>query len=131
MCFSQLALKLLYQPGNCVIFRGRELDHVVHDWDGYRIFLLFTNHQPVRNYAYRELGLLPSKPNDPWNVGGHQHSEGKETSEADKEDGEDDLDPTDEGYYSPCWKEPVSPEPEDVTEREWQGPALLPSTPSS
>ncbi|KAK7966495.1 uncharacterized protein PG986_000772 [Apiospora aurea] len=133
LCFPQLALKLEYQPGDCVIFRGRELEHFVHDWDGYRIFLLFTNHQPVRNYAFRKLGLLPSKPKDPWNEDGQTTSPdgnagGETTLEVDKEE---ELDPDDDDYYSPCWKDPVTPEFEEVTEREWQGPAMLPSTSSS
>ncbi|KAK8040879.1 hypothetical protein PG994_013886 [Apiospora phragmitis] len=133
LCFPQLALKLEYQPGDCVIFRGRELEHFVHDWDGYRIFLLFTKHQPVRNYAFRKIGLLPSKPNEPRNEGGHtavhdENAEGEKTAEA---NWEEELDPDDEYYYSPCWKDPVTPEFEEVTEREWQGPALLPSTSSS
>ncbi|KAK8066589.1 hypothetical protein PG997_013336 [Apiospora hydei] len=132
LCFPRLALKLEYQPGDCVIFRGRELAHFVHDWDGYRIFLLFTNHQPVRNYAFRKLGLLPSKLKDPWNEDGQTTSPdgnagGETTLEADKEE----LDPDDDDYYSPCWKDPVTPEFEEVTEREWQGPAMLPSTSSS
>ncbi|KAK8003857.1 cytoskeleton assembly control protein sla1 [Apiospora arundinis] len=125
LCFPQLAMKLEYQPGDCVIFRGRELEHFVHDWDGYRIFLLFTNHQPVRNYAYRKLGLLPPQPKDPWNVGGNQNAEEKTTSEADKEEeGDLDLESDDDGYYSPCWKEPVSPPSPKISRRE-SGKALL------
>ncbi|KAK8036700.1 hypothetical protein PG993_008683 [Apiospora rasikravindrae] len=102
LCFPQLALKLEDGPGDCVIFRGRELDHFIHDWDGYRIFLLFTNHQPVRNYAFRKLGLLPSKPDDPWNEGGqtHDNKAGGETRlKKRKQPGQDNDD-----YYSPCWK---------------------------
>lgn len=121
-----------------MIFRGRELEHFVHDWDGYRIFLLFTNHQPVRNCAFRKLGRLPSKPNDPWNEGrqaspdADDNVNGEKTVEADKEkEEEEELDPDDDDYYNPCWKDPVTPEFEEVTEREWQGPALLPSTSSS
>ncbi|KAK7911276.1 hypothetical protein PG985_013757 [Apiospora marii] len=135
LCFPQLALKLGYQPGDCVMFRGRELEHFVHDWDGYRIFLLFTNHQPVRNYAFRKLRRLPSKPNDPWHERGQASpdddnaGEGKTVKVGKKK--EDELDPDDDDYYSPCLKDIVTPEFEEVTEREWQGPAMLPSTSSS
>ncbi|KAK8047351.1 hypothetical protein PG996_015415 [Apiospora saccharicola] len=101
----------------------------------YRIFLLFTNHQPVRNYAFRKLGRLPSKPNDPWNEDGQtspddDNADGEKVVKTDKQN-EEKLDSDDDDYYSPCWKDLVTPELEEVTEREWQGPALLPSTSSS
>ncbi|CAJ2507121.1 Uu.00g083070.m01.CDS01 [Anthostomella pinea] len=47
LCFPSSEMKLSYQPGDCVVFRGAEEEHFVRDWRGYRFFLLFTNHQPV------------------------------------------------------------------------------------
>ncbi|RYO98077.1 hypothetical protein DL764_007207 [Monosporascus ibericus] len=60
--FPQLGVRLEYQPGPRVIFRGREFDHLVGDWKGYRIFVAVTNHQPVRNWVSRRLGKVPALP---------------------------------------------------------------------
>lgn len=60
ICFPQLGLKLAYEPGTAVTFRGAELEHFTTDWrrreaDGFRIFLLYTNHQPVRHWATQRM----------------------------------------------------------------------------
>ncbi|RYP52514.1 hypothetical protein DL768_002341 [Monosporascus sp. mg162] len=59
ICFLPLAMALDYQPGDYVIFRGAEMGHFVADWTLYRIFLLYTYHQPVRNYAHRTMAVVP------------------------------------------------------------------------
>ncbi|RYP86346.1 hypothetical protein DL770_004938 [Monosporascus sp. CRB-9-2] len=121
ICFPPLATALDYQPGDCGIFRGAEMEHFVADWTGYRIFLLYTNYQLVRNYAHRIMGKLPPKPNDlchPDRV--REPEEAGETTPA--PESEPDID-----SYDPCYTEPLSPEPETLYEADIQGPAYIPS----
>ncbi|KAI3326295.1 hypothetical protein HD806DRAFT_442517 [Xylariaceae sp. AK1471] len=111
-----------YQSGDCIMFRGAEMEHFVSDWTGYRIFLLYTNHQPVRNYAHRIMGKLPPKPNDHW------HPDRLKA----KEDGVQlplvpSTENTNTSRYSPCVMAPLSPEPESLTREELYGPAIDPS----
>jgi hypothetical protein len=101
------------------MFRGAELEHFVSDWTGYRIFLLYTNHQPVRNYAHRIMGKLPPKPNDSW------HPDRLKAKEAGVQlplvpSTED----TNTSRYSPCVMDPLSPDPESLTREERYGPAI-------
>lgn len=91
-CFPQLARKVSYQPGDCLLFRGAELEHFVSDWTGCRIFLIFTNHQAVRKWAWRRMGREAPLPSDPWFLSG-------EESVADGKKGEKEAE--DEGY-DPC-----------------------------
>ncbi|RYP66766.1 hypothetical protein DL769_005942 [Monosporascus sp. CRB-8-3] len=121
ICFPPLAMALDYQPGDCVIFRGAEMEHFVADWTGYRIFLLYTTHQPVRNYAHRIMGKLPPKPNDLWHPDRvREREEAGEVTLA--PESEPDID-----SYDPCYTEPLSPEPETLYEADIQGPAYIPS----
>lgn len=136
LCFPAFGLKLDYKPGGCVMFRGRELEHFVEDWSGYRVFLICTNHQPVRNWAKRRMGQTPALPTDPWfgrkdNRGidgengdsgdsdGVQSPAGEETTpdgfSNDTGDGEDDA------SYDPCIEEHLDPEPGPFTEAEIHG----------
>ncbi|RYP68108.1 hypothetical protein DL771_006850 [Monosporascus sp. 5C6A] len=95
--------------------------HFVADWTGYRIFLLYANHQPVRNYAHRIMGKLPPKPNDLWLPGRvREREEAGEAALAPKS--EPDID-----SYDSCYTEPLSPEPETLYEADIQGPAYIPS----
>ncbi|KAI1076621.1 hypothetical protein F5B20DRAFT_593892 [Whalleya microplaca] len=107
LCFPQMGLKLDYQPGGCVIFRGAELEHFVQDWNGYRIFLLVTNHQPVRNWAYRRLGKRRPRPNDPW----FREDESQEAVTYPV------LDENDDDEYDPCFEEEF--DQEDPAEGPW------------
>ncbi|RYP73842.1 hypothetical protein DL769_004143 [Monosporascus sp. CRB-8-3] len=111
LCFPPLGIQVPYQRGDSVIFRGSEMEHFVADWTGYRIFLLYTNHQPVRNYAYRAMGRLPPKPNDPWNPERGQGS--LQSSEPNS------------ALYSPCWMEPAEQEPEELYEADIHGAAYM------
>ncbi|RYP32603.1 hypothetical protein DL767_005108 [Monosporascus sp. MG133] len=111
LCFPQLGMQVPYQRGDSVVFRGSEMEHFVADWTGYRIFLLYTNHQPVRNYAYRAIGRLPPKPNDPWNPERGQRS--LQSSEPNS------------ALYSPCWMEPAEQEPEELYEADIHGAAYM------
>ncbi|RYP16193.1 hypothetical protein DL765_005251 [Monosporascus sp. GIB2] len=116
ICFPPLAMALDYLPGDCVIFRGAEMEHFVADWTGYRIFLLYTYHQRVRNYAHRIIGKLPPKPNDPWHPDRVRKQE--EAGEATlAPESEPDID-----SYDPCYTEPLSPEPETLYEADTRGP---------
>ena len=119
LCFPQLAARVPYKPGDCVIFRGAEIEHFVSDWTGYRVFLLYTNHQPVRNYVYRKIGKLPPKLSDPW------HPEQMKRAEADEPvilppPSESDVD-----AYDPCYTEPLSPEPERLYEADIHGAGYI------
>ena len=122
LCFPQLGLQLPYRRGDTVIFRGSEMEHFVADWTGYRAFLLYTNHQPVRNYAYRVMGRLPPKPSDPWwnpevaKVAGSQESASESQSRSSN------LDST---HYSPCWAEPAEQEPEELYEADVHGAGYI------
>ncbi|RYP41504.1 hypothetical protein DL767_001009 [Monosporascus sp. MG133] len=94
LCFPQLALKLAYRPGGCVVFRGAELEHFVEDWHGYRIFVACTNHQPVKNYAYRRLGRKPALPSDPWyNEARARRVSAQTAAKGEAEDEEEQYDP--------------------------------------
>ncbi|RYP59169.1 hypothetical protein DL770_010269 [Monosporascus sp. CRB-9-2] len=66
LCFPQLGLRLDYKPRGCVVFRSAEFEPFVEDWHGSRMFVLYTNHQTVRNFTDRRAGKLPSLPSDPW-----------------------------------------------------------------
>ncbi|RYP46276.1 hypothetical protein DL768_007495 [Monosporascus sp. mg162] len=103
---------------------GAELEHFVTDWTGYRIFLLFTNHQPVRNYAHRVLGKLPPKINDPWHPARQRQAGQGERMVLEPEE-EPDVE-----AYDPCQTEPVEQEPEDLTEEDIHGAALIDSASS-
>ncbi|KAI0017432.1 hypothetical protein F4780DRAFT_796150 [Xylariomycetidae sp. FL0641] len=114
ICFPQLAAKLTYRRGDGVLFRGAELEHFVGDWTGYRVFLLYTNHQPVRNYAHRRRGRLPPKPNDPW------HPDRLRAPLALAPESEPDPE-----AYDPCYAEPLSPDPEALYETDVHGAGYL------
>ncbi|RYP68790.1 hypothetical protein DL770_008372 [Monosporascus sp. CRB-9-2] len=105
-------------------YTGAELEHFVTDWSGYRIFLLFTNHQPVRNYAHRVLGKLPPKINDPWHPARQRQAGQGERMVLEPEE-EPDVE-----AYDPCQTEPVEQEPEDLTEEDIHGAALIDSASS-
>ncbi|KAI1075634.1 hypothetical protein F5B20DRAFT_558846 [Whalleya microplaca] len=119
ICFPQLALRLPYQPGDSLVFRGSELEHFVSDWSGYRIFMAYTNHQPVRNYAYRMVGKLPPKPNDEWHPDRVAEVE-RGAKVTITPESEPDIE-----SYDPCYREPVSPEPEELWEADIHGSAYL------
>ncbi|KAH9907930.1 hypothetical protein F4778DRAFT_454180 [Xylariomycetidae sp. FL2044] len=123
LCFPQLALQLPHQAGDCVLFRGAELDHYVADWTGYRIFLQYTNHQPVRNYAHRVIGRRPAKPNDPWHPDRRAEESGAVPLPLQPSSTTDSR----TGAYSPCFMEPIPPEPEALTRDELWGAATDPS----
>ncbi|KAI1264948.1 hypothetical protein F5Y18DRAFT_436380 [Xylariaceae sp. FL1019] len=120
ICFPQIGLKMPYKAGDCVLFRGAEMDHFVSDWAGYRIFLLFTNHQPVRRWAYRKMGKLPPKRNDDWHPDavkarqeGLKHPYKPETTTN-----------TGTSRYSPCIMSLLKPDSEVLTNEEKWGPIL-------
>ena len=117
-------MRFSYQPGDCVLFRGRELEHFVADWSGYRIFMLYTNHQPVRNYAHRMMGKLPLKPND-------YLFHPDKISEKDKVDHPSpaQASSTNEDAYAPCYMSMASQEPEELWEDDIHGPAYIPQYP--
>ncbi|KAK7752281.1 hypothetical protein SLS62_005817 [Diatrype stigma] len=54
-----------YQTGDFVMFQGRELEHFVGDWKGYRVFVAATNHQPIRDWFDRRVGRAPAVPSNP------------------------------------------------------------------
>ncbi|RYP42362.1 hypothetical protein DL767_000284 [Monosporascus sp. MG133] len=112
---------LVALPGDCVISRGAEMEPFVADWTGYRIFLLYMNHQPVRNYGHRILGKLPLRPNDLWHP-----DQVREREEAGEVTPTPESEP-DTDSYDPCYTEPLSPEPETLYEADIQGPAYIPS----
>lgn len=115
------------------------MEHFVSDWTGYRIFLLYTNHQPVRNYAHRIMGKLPPKPNDPWHPDRIRAQQQEEQEEQEnREDGDErehrhivnkwepkpesepDLD-----AYDPCYMELAEPEPETLYEADIHGAGYI------
>lgn len=98
IAFPQLARKLPYQPGDSLIFRGSELEHFVGPWTGYRVFQLFTNHQPVFNYVKNTIRK--------------KQADGKE-DELDKE-------------YDPCVAEPTTPKDEALDEVDVHGAGYIP-----
>ncbi|RYP67753.1 hypothetical protein DL771_007086 [Monosporascus sp. 5C6A] len=103
--FPQLGVRLEYQPGGCVIFRGRELDHFVGDWKGYRIFVAVTNHQPVRNWVNRRLGKAPALPSDPG-----QQSDCQAWPSREIDDDEEDEGAEGEDKYVICVEPALDPE---------------------
>ncbi|RYO83175.1 hypothetical protein DL766_001486 [Monosporascus sp. MC13-8B] len=111
LCFPQLGIKLDYQPGACVVFRGAELEHFVDDWTGHRIFLLFTNHQVVRDYSERSEHAGPTSHGD---VGTEESD-----SDGSDSDGSDDS-------YDICVEKELDSEPEregrSWTDKEIHGP---------
>ncbi|KAI1077664.1 hypothetical protein F5B20DRAFT_592706 [Whalleya microplaca] len=113
LCFPQLGLKLDYKPGSCLIFRGTELEHFVEDWQGYRLFVLCTNHQAVRNYAHRRMGKLDPLPSDPWYrpAAGVSASGNEDVLAAHDSSSEDD---DDEGALDPCILEDMDIEKEPM-----------------
>ncbi|KAI0394287.1 hypothetical protein F5Y17DRAFT_466372 [Xylariaceae sp. FL0594] len=139
LCFPQLGIKLPYQPGDCVTFRGAEMEHFVTDWHGNRIFLLYTNHQPVRNFAHRVMGKLPPKKYDTWHPeyrdtvvtrdGGGDDAIENDYFVVESSDGSDTD--TASGRYSPCIMPCLSPEPEILEREDIHGPALYDDIASS
>lgn len=109
--FPQLAVRLHYQPGDCVIFRGRELEHFVGDWTGYRMFVAATNHQPVRNWVNRRMkrggAPVPASP----------AADGAVGHDSDSEDDDEGS-----GRYVVC-VEPAL-DPEEPPEGGWTGQEL-------
>ncbi|KAI3337572.1 hypothetical protein HD806DRAFT_43758 [Xylariaceae sp. AK1471] len=62
LCIPQLGIKVKYDPGTCAILRGTALDHLVQDYERTRFFIIGTNHESCKRYAWRELGRLPPLP---------------------------------------------------------------------
>ena len=85
------------------------------------MFLLYTNHQPVRNYAYRKMGKLPPIPSDPWHPDQIERA-GQPGGLIVRSPPELDLD-----AYDPCYAEPLSPEPEALYEADIHGPGYISS----
>ncbi|RYO98369.1 hypothetical protein DL764_007096 [Monosporascus ibericus] len=112
LCFPQLGIKLEYQTEGCVMFWGAKLEHFVDDWTGYRIFLLFTNHQVVRDYSERRRGLTPALPTDPWYCGpaGEAGEHADPTEDEGVNTGEGDSNDSDDSYYI-CVEKELDPEP--------------------
>ncbi|RYO80996.1 hypothetical protein DL762_007366 [Monosporascus cannonballus] len=105
LLFPQLGVRLEYQPGGYVTFRGRELDHFVRDWKGYRIFVAVTNHQPVRNCVNMFLGKAPALLSDPG-----QQSDGQARPSREIDDDEEDEDAEGEDEYIICVEPALDPE---------------------
>ncbi|KAI0470020.1 hypothetical protein GGR56DRAFT_684135 [Xylariaceae sp. FL0804] len=115
LCFPQLCLQLHYQPGKAAISRGAELEHFIADWVGCRVSLLYTNYQPVRNYAWRLLVRLPPKLTDDWHPAREAgKAEGRPRALVPSSN-------TVSGVYSPCRADPVSPGPEEPWEVDING----------
>lgn len=125
-----------------MIFRGAELEHFVSDWEGYRIFLLYASHQPVRNYAHRVMGRRAPKPNDPWHPDRLAGEEEEEEDEEERGAGVKkkkkklSLAPPSESHssqYNSCYTEPLSMEPEELSAVDIHGAGIddTPSTSSS
>ena len=89
------------------------------DWTGYRVFLLYTNHQPVRNYVYRKIGKLPPKFSDPWHPEQIKRAESEEPRLV-VPPSESDVD-----AYDPCYTEPLTPEPERLYEADIHGAGYI------
>ena len=113
-----------YQRGDSVIFRGAEMEHFVADWTGYRAFLLYTNHQPVRNYAYRVMGKLPSKPSDLGRCMGPENKKEQEQLQSQSGSQSWSSDPN-SARYSPCWVELAEQEPEELYEADVHGAGYI------
>lgn len=125
LAFPQLGRKLKYQPGDAVIFRGAELDHFVCHWSGYRVFQLFTNHQPVYNYVNNVIRKTTSEDTAAdASIGGPDMCETGESKSGGV--GKDVDDEKEEESYAPCYAEPDSAESEDLDEVDIHGPAYIP-----
>ncbi|RYP73563.1 hypothetical protein DL770_007753 [Monosporascus sp. CRB-9-2] len=59
LCVSQLNVMVKYAAGACACLRGNGLDHLVQDYSGPRFFVIGTNHETCKKYAWRKLGRLP------------------------------------------------------------------------
>ncbi|RYP64948.1 hypothetical protein DL771_008517 [Monosporascus sp. 5C6A] len=61
LCLPQLGFKVPYRPGACAILRGDRIQHFVSDYHGERYFVVGTNHEKVKQHAFRLLGrsVLP------------------------------------------------------------------------
>lgn len=98
------------------MFRGAELEHFVANWEGYCAFLLFTNHQSVRNWAGRRVGKLPTLPDDAILEEQGEVGPGYDDSDDDNDDEpyvEKDVEfseleeaPTSKGLHGPAWWSP-------------------------
>ncbi|CAJ2507255.1 Uu.00g084410.m01.CDS01 [Anthostomella pinea] len=92
LCIPQLGLKVPYQPGTCAIIRGTALEHLVQDYSGQRFFIIGTNHESMKQNAWRRVGKLetmqPSRPgaHEP---GAVESEEGKGEAEGEGEDEEE------------------------------------------
>ena len=100
------------------------MEHFVADWTGYRAFLLYTNHQPVRNYAYRVMGKLPSKVSDPWRGTAPANKVAQEQLQSQSQSRSRSSDP-DSARYSPCWAELTEQEPEELYEADVHGAGYI------
>ncbi|KAK7753240.1 hypothetical protein SLS62_004759 [Diatrype stigma] len=98
---------------------------------GYRIFLLHTNHQPVRNYAHRVMGRLKPKPNDPWHPDrSAQEEEERGAGVRKKRLSLASPSGPQSALYNPCYTEPLSMEPEELSAVDIHG-AGIDDTPST
>ncbi|KAI1082947.1 hypothetical protein F5B20DRAFT_597160 [Whalleya microplaca] len=59
LCIPQLGCKVPYKPGTCAIIRGDGLDHLVSDYSGPRFFMIGTNHESCKRFAFRAMGRSP------------------------------------------------------------------------
>ncbi|RYP67437.1 hypothetical protein DL769_005769 [Monosporascus sp. CRB-8-3] len=62
LCVPQLNVMVKYAAGACACLRGNGLDHLVQDYSGPRFFVIGTNHETCKKYAWRKLGRLPPLP---------------------------------------------------------------------
>ncbi|RYP43602.1 hypothetical protein DL768_009845 [Monosporascus sp. mg162] len=62
LCVPDLGFKVPYQPGACMILRGRSLEHLVKDYSGLRVFVIGTSHDSTKKYSQRKRGILPQLP---------------------------------------------------------------------
>ncbi|KAK8048601.1 hypothetical protein PG994_010331 [Apiospora phragmitis] len=60
-----LGVKVPYRPGACALLRGGGLEHLVTDFQGPRFFVVATNHETSKKYAWRAKGRLPPLPPKP------------------------------------------------------------------
>ncbi|KAI5920650.1 hypothetical protein F4810DRAFT_723205 [Camillea tinctor] len=59
LCIPQLGVKVPYRPGACAVIRGDKLEHLVTDYTPPRYFLIGTNHESVKRWAFRKMGMEP------------------------------------------------------------------------
>ncbi|RYP05393.1 hypothetical protein DL764_003818 [Monosporascus ibericus] len=62
LCVPDLGFRVPYQPGACIILRGRSLEHLVKYYSGFRVFVIGTSHDTTRKYSQRKRGILPQLP---------------------------------------------------------------------